>query len=1169
MKTLTDWYPGDGIVFICLEVLVMITVLAATMWAADRLFARRNASLRSVLWLSALCGVLLTPALALLGLQLPWRFAVLATQKPLSEPITASVATAIPTPTPILTHPLAAGDPGQQSAPSETTVPHQAAPFKSKFAADKFVDEVPITHSESSKPTTVIPKVSESRDEPSPPAWSGQHALANLGLLVWGLGTAYLLARALHGWYAVRRLWSSLRPLDARCCGMEISASSTLLHQVCVSAHVFSPVVVGLWSPRVVLPEKLLGRCSPEQLRHILVHECAHITRRDPWVNLLQCLAGALYWVNPLVAFLNQQLNMAREAVCDNYVLTHADAPAYAETLLTVAQFCYPTPRLKGYLTMIPRHFNLERRVAGLLDQSRDKSTQLPARQAVVVFAALVLTLVGVGSFGLHGIADGQNSPDKGTAAAPAAAKESQSPAKADNPLSQAEKLTGTVQAADGSPAAGAIVWAVKLTDGPLQRRETTADAGGRFKLNADTGTWYVWARRGTEGGYGPARHKSIDVKAGVVPLPMAIRLEERGTFRGRLLEAETGKPIVGGQFYLDEGIVLTTGPDGRFELGGFWRGNHEAFVVAPGRRRMRVLFDTTARADTELEVPVDRGTKIIGRVTDKDGKPLRDAVVGKHTSGSFFSINGLWTACDAEGRFEYDGCLPDMPTRLSAAAPGYVEEERSVVVGPNDAKPLEIHFRLKVNASKDLEQRLPVDEPRRTVSGTVRGPDMKPVADVVIRWGYQPFSDAIQSRTDSDGRFRLTVPNKANMLAVLPREFKPQFPRVSAGGDQTVDVDLEEGRTVQGKVLNEEGKPIKGVWVIAVAPSPEPRIGNPFWLSEASVHTDADGKFIIKGVPDQASLDFLKEGFSDLRHQVLDFSRKDHTVTLLHGGAIIGRVVDQQDKPIRNFRVLVGFPIERKPKDYSGGYFAGYSGIGVRFTSDDGTFVLTGVRTGSVLRITVVAEGHGEAVLDRVLAKPANLHAIAGVALFKTGPPVPLRVRVVSAGKPIAGARVTLVNRQALQDKSFRWGSDEVGWDDSVHGRIGAEGWVTFPALSFGGATLAVQAPGYGRHHSGWRDGQKELTIELAPEAVLTGEVHDAGGELLEQGYINLESDVGDQVSTKIGPDDKGKFNIRELPAGEWMLRVRGADGLATLHEERVTLKAGETKELKIRTRE
>ncbi|HMF12626.1 MAG TPA: hypothetical protein VKE94_09980 [Gemmataceae bacterium] len=144
------------------------------------------------------------------------------------------------------------------------------------------------------------------------------------------------------------------------------------------------------------------------------------------------------------------------------------------------------------------------------------------------------------------------------------------------------------------------------------------------------------------------------------------------------MLDAESRKPIPGGRHFLDAGLVLATDADGRFEVGGLYRGNRESFVVAPGRMRMRVLFDTTASADTELNVPVPRGVKIVGRVTDTDGNPISGAHVGRHTSGSYFSINGLFVACAPDGRFEYDDAVPaDQPTRLAAAAPGYIEDER------------------------------------------------------------------------------------------------------------------------------------------------------------------------------------------------------------------------------------------------------------------------------------------------------------------------------------------------------------------------------------------------------------------------------------------------------------------------------------------------------------
>jgi hypothetical protein len=360
---------------------------------------------------------------------------------------------------------------------------------------------------------------------------------------------------------------------------------------------------------------------------------------------------------------------------------------------------------------------------------------------------------VAASSVGLHGAAQGPG----GKADAVPAAKAEAPPAGG--------KLTGVVHAADGNPAAGAVVWAAQFDHGPLKRPETVAGADGRFALDLGPGEWWIWARRGTQGGEGQSHSATIKITAGQVPPPVAIRLQERGTFRGRLLEAETGKPIPGGQLVLDAGFTLTADAAGRFEVGGLSRDNHEAFVVAPGRMRMRVLFDTTARADTELDVPVPRGGKIVGRVTDLDGKPIPGAHVGRHTSGTFFSINGLFLACDAEGRFAYDDAVPPgQPTRLSAAAPGYVEEQLNGTQDSLAGKPLVLNFRLRPKPGTPAAAKVPDPEKRRAVSGFVHAPGGKPVAGVVVRWGHQPLGSPTQHRRhpDEDGRVGALSPRRA-----------------------------------------------------------------------------------------------------------------------------------------------------------------------------------------------------------------------------------------------------------------------------------------------------------------------------------------------------------------------------------------------------------------------
>jgi beta-lactamase regulating signal transducer with metallopeptidase domain len=1170
MRPLADWYPG-GVALAALEVLAMIAVLVALTGAAEAALARRRPALRAALWLSALVAVLLAPALVLLGRQLPWRVALF----PHAEAAADLPANRLPSDAPStparLTSPPDGAETQEATRSSETSGKREAAPTVVGPAPAVARAQAPAANS-TPQSAPRLPEDAPAAGGPAAPPPSALRAFATLALLVWGLGSVYLAARLLYGSWRLRRLWPRLRPLDGQRWAAELAEAARVLGvarlpEVCLSPDVRGPLVAGLFPARVVLPASLPQRSSPQQLLAILVHECAHVLRRDPWVRLLQRLAAALYWPHPLVHLLNRRLDQAREEVCDNHVLAYADAPSYAEALLTVAQLCYPVPRLEGYLTMIPRHYTLARRVADLLEERRDTATRLPRRQRATLLAALALLFVAASSVGLRAT----------VGAAPQAPAKEQAPA--DKAPAATGKLTGQVLlAADHSPAAGAVVWAAQFDYGPLQRRKTVADAEGRYELNLAPGDWYVWARRGTRGGEGHAPRRTVKVAAGRAVGPVTIHLEERGTFRGRLLEAESGNPIPGGRLFLDAGLVLTTDARGRFEVGGLERKNHEAFVVAPGRMRLRVLFDTTARADTELDVPVPRAGKIVGRVTDADGKPVPGAYVGRHTSGSFFSINGLFVACDAEGRFEYDDAVPpDQPTRLTASAPGYAEDERNGLTAPHPGKPLGVNFRLRPKPGTPAAEEGPGvglrgpaagAEKLRAVSGVVRRPDGKAAAGVVVRWGYQPYAGSTQTKTDAEGRFRLRVPDKANMLAVLPRDFLPQFPQVEAGGDKAVEVTLKPGRTARGRVVDDAGKPISGVQVIVMTASPDPRIGNPFWLSESAVHTDAEGKFELKGVPDPARFDFLKPGLSDLRNQTLDLARDDNTVTMQYGGAVYGKVVGADGKPVRNFRITVNFPHERRPGDQSGGYFAGYCGIGVRFTSPDGTFVLTGVGTGSVLRIAAIAEGHGEAVVDRVTAVAVNRLKGVEPVVLRAGPPVRFRVRVLTSDrKPVPDARVTLVNGDPGLDKTFSWGYHDASWEDMGRRRTAADGWADFPALSFASATVLVRAPGHARYRVGWRDGAKELTCELGKEAVLTGEVCDEAGKPVETFYVNLTGG-GDQIAATVEPEDKGRFRIAELPAGTWQVLVRGADGRSTLHQAEVMLRAGETKELTIKTK-
>ncbi len=172
----------------------------------------------------------------------------------------------------------------------------------------------------------------------------GNWALAVVG--IWATGVALLAAwgtlRSLRMHRALRRLpasevvWlATAVRRAARCLGMK------RLPRVHQTSAVASPFVAGLWRPCVYLPASL----RQADAHHVLLHELAHIQRRDLWLAALASAVPLIYWFHPLVWWAKWNADALREQCCDRTV-TRAlggDALAYRRTLARFA-----TARLAG-----------------------------------------------------------------------------------------------------------------------------------------------------------------------------------------------------------------------------------------------------------------------------------------------------------------------------------------------------------------------------------------------------------------------------------------------------------------------------------------------------------------------------------------------------------------------------------------------------------------------------------------------------------------------------------------------------------------------------------------------------------------------------------------------------------------------------------------------------
>jgi hypothetical protein len=101
-----------------------------------------------------------------------------------------------------------------------------------------------------------------------------------------------------------------------------------------------SPMVWGLGAPCLLWPRGLEKGLSGEGLRAVLIHELAHLKRRDHWVGWLLLAGACVWWWLPLFALVRRRLSQEAELACDAWVVAALPEArrAYAEALLEVCQ---------------------------------------------------------------------------------------------------------------------------------------------------------------------------------------------------------------------------------------------------------------------------------------------------------------------------------------------------------------------------------------------------------------------------------------------------------------------------------------------------------------------------------------------------------------------------------------------------------------------------------------------------------------------------------------------------------------------------------------------------------------------------------------------------------------------------------------------------------------
>lgn len=164
-------------------------------------------------------------------------------------------------------------------------------------------------------------------------------SIMQLAALVWLGGALFILTFHLGSYAAFRnsvRRWR--RPVqDERILSAlyeaKHRAATTEYFRIYTCRKVKTPMITGIRTPVILLPEQEYG---PE-LSMILSHELLHHKRHDIGCKALALLAACIHWFNPLVWWMTRELDRVIEIACDEALMNNESfdrRKRYGEVLL-------------------------------------------------------------------------------------------------------------------------------------------------------------------------------------------------------------------------------------------------------------------------------------------------------------------------------------------------------------------------------------------------------------------------------------------------------------------------------------------------------------------------------------------------------------------------------------------------------------------------------------------------------------------------------------------------------------------------------------------------------------------------------------------------------------------------------------------------------------------
>jgi protocatechuate 3,4-dioxygenase beta subunit len=530
----------------------------------------------------------------------------------------------------------------------------------------------------------------------------------------------------------------------------------------------------------------------------------------------------------------------------------------------------------------------------------------------------------------------------------------------------------------------------------------------------------------------------------------VAFDLPPGGRVTGHVVDKMTHQPVTSFQAGVSTsrsggGMMIMTPPmlksftsdDGSFTLDNVPAGTQQVVANAPGYTTGKVpsVVVEEGKATSDIEVGLETGVKLTGRVTGSDGAPLAGASVRADSNDRIIRMmmNDTGATTDSNGEYTIDSLEPG-DKAFAFSRSGYLTESRTVSLNSKEN-------RLDVQLSAGIR-----------ISGVVVTDAGAPVPEASVRASSAASSGFGRStRTDASGAFMIEgvapghytfTASKDGFADAIQRDFD-----VSSGAP--LRLTLGSGGTVTGHVGGVAESDLASVTVYIRSSSG----------GATSVPVDQGGNFRAQGAPIgtlRVSADIMK-GFTERR------TTDVKSVELAPGGSAQVDLEFNSQTTIRGLVTRNGVPLQSAAVQFTPAQGSSTSTSSRISTDDKGNYTATGLADGTYnvavieLRLnpyTTTYEVHGSSTFD-IPIKSTTLRG---------------RVTDSASGDPIDGATVQF---------RLKAGNDPMSMISERTTTTDANGVFVLDAIAAGNYSAAANKDSYG-------SGKADVTVgDSAPPDV------------------------------------------------------------------------------------